>query len=100
MKSVIVLGDGMADWPVPALDGKTPLMVAKKPHIDRIARLGRSGRLVTIPKGQPNGSAVANLSVLGYDPAQTFQGDRYSRRQKILLSRASGPWFASFPGSV
>lgn len=74
MKAVIILGDGMSDHPVAALDGKTPLMVAKKPHIDRIARKGVCGRFVTIPEGMPNGSAVANLSVLGYDPRVCFAG--------------------------
>jgi len=74
MKTVIILGDGMSDHPVKALDGKTPLMVAKKPHIDRIAREGRTGLFASIPKGLPNGSAVANLSVLGYDPAVCFSG--------------------------
>ena len=74
MKHIIVLGDGMSDWPVERLGGKTPLQVADKPHIDRVARLGRTGRFRTIPAGMPNGSAVANLSVLGYDPARVFQG--------------------------
>ncbi|MBD3220858.1 cofactor-independent phosphoglycerate mutase [bacterium] len=74
MKSLIILGDGMSDHPVTALGGKTPLQVAEKPHIDRIAREGVCGRFATIPPGQPNGSAVANLSVLGYDPAVCFSG--------------------------
>lgn len=74
MKTVIILGDGMSDHPVKALDGKTPLMVAKKPHIDRIAREGACGLFKSIPDGMPNGSAVANLSVLGYDPRVCFSG--------------------------
>ncbi len=74
MKTVIILGDGMSDEPIERLGGKTPLMAAKKPNMDRIAREGQVGLFSTIPKGQPNGSAVANLSVLGYDPATTFQG--------------------------
>jgi 2,3-bisphosphoglycerate-independent phosphoglycerate mutase len=74
MKTIIIIGDGMADRPVDALGGKTPLMVANKPAIDRVASEGRVGLFTTIPQGQPNGSAVANLSVLGYDPAVTFQG--------------------------
>lgn len=74
MKSVIILGDGMSDHPVKALGGKTPLMVAKKPHIDSIARRGACGLFKTIPNGMPNGSAVANLSVLGYDPRVCFSG--------------------------
>ncbi len=74
MKSVIIVGDGMADNPIPQLGNKTPLMVAKKPAMDYIARSGRTGRLETIPPDMPTGSAVANLSVLGYDPHRTFQG--------------------------
>lgn len=74
MKTIIILGDGMSDHPVKALNGKTPLMVANKPHIDKIAKEGRTGRFVSVPEGQSNGSAVANLSVLGYDPAVCFQG--------------------------
>ncbi len=74
MKTVIILGDGMSDRPVPALGGKTPLMAAKKPHIDRIARDGRVGLFRTIQPGQPKGSAVANMAVLGYDPEEVYQG--------------------------
>ncbi|HUT76147.1 MAG TPA: phosphoglycerate mutase, partial [Polyangia bacterium] len=74
MKHVIILGDGMSDRPVAVLGGRTPLMVAKKPHIDSIATRGRTGLFRTIPDGQDSGSAVANLSVLGYDPARVYQG--------------------------
>ncbi len=74
MKSVIIIGDGMSDHPVAQLAGKTPLMVAQKPNIDRLAAQGRMGLFTTIPTGQPHGSAVANLSVLGYDPVDTFRG--------------------------
>jgi 2,3-bisphosphoglycerate-independent phosphoglycerate mutase len=74
MKSVVIIGDGMSDWPVARLGGKTPLMVAKKPSIDQISERGCMGLFKTIPDGQPLGSAVANLSVLGYDPVDTFRG--------------------------
>ena len=74
MKSIIVIGDGMSDRPVAALGGKTPLMVARKPHIDRIAREGRMGLLRTIRATGPADSAVANLAVLGYDPEKVSQG--------------------------
>ncbi|MBI9097833.1 MAG: cofactor-independent phosphoglycerate mutase [Spirochaetaceae bacterium] len=74
MKYVIVLGDGMADRPIKKLQGKTPLEVADKPHIDSIAKAGKSGKLKTIPEDMPKGSAVANLGVLGYDSHQFFQG--------------------------
>ncbi len=74
MKYIIILGDGMADDPIPELNNRTPLMVAKKPAMDSIARSGRTGQFKTIPDDMPTGSAVANLSVLGYDPKTTFQG--------------------------
>jgi 2,3-bisphosphoglycerate-independent phosphoglycerate mutase len=74
MKYIIILGDGMADNPVKELNNKTPLMAANKPAIDSIAKYGRSGRLQTIPEDMPTGSAVANLSVMGYDPKETFRG--------------------------
>ncbi len=74
MKYVVILGDGMADYPVKKLDGKTPLMVAETPMMDMIAAKGRTGRLQTIEPDMPTGSAVANLSVLGENPRYTFQG--------------------------
>jgi 2,3-bisphosphoglycerate-independent phosphoglycerate mutase len=74
MKTIIIIGDGMADYPVPELDGRTPLMVAETPAMDRIAREGRTGTFQTIEEDMPTGSAVANLSVLGYDPRETFHG--------------------------
>jgi 2,3-bisphosphoglycerate-independent phosphoglycerate mutase len=74
MKAVVIIGDGMSDRPVAALGGRTPLMVARKPHIDAIARDGVTGLFATVPEGLPNGSDVANLSVLGYDPRACLQG--------------------------
>jgi len=74
MKSIIVIGDGMSDRPIDALGGKTPLQAARKPHIDRIARDGRMGLLRTVGATGPADSAVANLAVLGYDPAVSSQG--------------------------
>jgi 2,3-bisphosphoglycerate-independent phosphoglycerate mutase len=74
LKYVIFLGDGMADLPIPELGGKTPLQVATKPAMDRIAREGRCGSLVTVEDDMPPGSEVANLTVLGYDPHECYQG--------------------------
>jgi 2,3-bisphosphoglycerate-independent phosphoglycerate mutase len=74
MKYVIFLGDGMADYPIPELNGKTPLMVAKKPGMDWIAREGRTGLFRTIAPDMLTGSAIANLSVLGYNAMELFQG--------------------------
>ncbi len=74
MKYVILLGDGMADYPLEELGGKTPLEAARTPNLDIIARKGTLGLIDTIPPGMIPGSDVANLSVLGYDPARYFTG--------------------------
>ena len=74
MKTIIILGDGMSDYPIERLNGRTPLQAANKPNIDRIAREGRMGLFETVPEGLPKGSEVANLSVLGYDPIKTYNG--------------------------
>jgi 2,3-bisphosphoglycerate-independent phosphoglycerate mutase len=74
MKYVLVVGDGMADYPVPELGGKTPLQVARKPNMDSIAAKGRSGLLKTVPDGFNPGSDTAILSLLGYDPRQYTVG--------------------------
>ena len=74
MKYVVILGDGMADYPVEALGGKTPLQVARKPHIDELSRLGETGLVKTVPDGMKPGSDVANLAVMGYDPQKCYTG--------------------------
>ena len=74
MKYVVLLGDGMADYPTSMLGGKTPLQCAFTPFLDQIAAEGTLGLVDTIPAGFTPGSDVANLSVLGYDPAQTYTG--------------------------
>ncbi len=74
MKHIIILGDGMADWAVPSLNGKTLLQYADTPHMDRLARMGCSGRLVTVPEGFHPGSEVANSSILGFDQHVVYEG--------------------------
>jgi 2,3-bisphosphoglycerate-independent phosphoglycerate mutase len=74
MKHIIILGDGMSDYPVERLDNRTPLEVASKPNIDYIANYGRCGMFRTLEDDLATGSAVANLSVLGYNPRECFQG--------------------------
>lgn len=74
MKYAVLLGDGMADWAVESLGGKTPLEYARIPNMDRIAREGTLGLIDTVPKGMKPGSDVAILSVLGYDPAACYTG--------------------------
>lgn len=74
MKYIVMLGDGMADYPVEALGGKTPLQVAVKPHIDRLAKYGEMGMVKTVPDGMKPGSDVANLAAMGYDPGSCYTG--------------------------
>ena len=74
MKYVVVLCDGMADYPVPALGGKTPMMVAKKPHIDALAAKAEVGLVRPVAPGLKPGSDVANMSVLGFDPHRFYTG--------------------------
>ena len=74
MKYIVLLGDGMADYPLPELGGKTPLEFADTPNMDRMAAGGTVGLIDTIPAGFTPGSDVANLSVLGYDPKQYHTG--------------------------
>ncbi|MFQ5887962.1 MAG: cofactor-independent phosphoglycerate mutase [Candidatus Hydrothermarchaeales archaeon] len=74
MKYIILVGDGMADFPLDELGSKTPLEVAFKPNIDRLASKARLGTLKTIPDGMEAGSDIANLSILGYDPRKYYTG--------------------------
>ena len=74
MKYVVVLYDGMADYPVPQFDGKTPMMLAKKPNFDGLAKKGTVGLVKTVPDGMKPGSDVANMSVMGFDPSIYYTG--------------------------
>ena len=74
MKYVILIGDGMGDYPIPELGGKTPLEAAKTPHMDALARRGELGLVRTIPPGMEPGSDIANLAIMGYDPARYHTG--------------------------
>lgn len=74
MKYAIVLGDGMADEPIEALEGKTPLEYAKTPAMDQLSKMGQVGMVHTIPEGMKPGSDTANLSVMGYDPQKYYSG--------------------------
>ena len=74
MKYVVVLCDGMADYPVPALGGKTPMMCADKPHMDALAKKAEVGLVRTVAPGMKPGSDVANMSVLGFDPTKYYTG--------------------------
>ncbi len=74
MKYLVIVGDGMADYPEKQFDGKTALQYAKTPHFDRLAAQGTLGLVRTIPDSLPPGSDTANLSVIGYDPLQYYTG--------------------------
>lgn len=74
MKYVVILGDGMADYPVKELDDKTPLEYATTPVMDELAKISEIGMAQTIPQGMKPGSDTANLAVMGYDPQKYYTG--------------------------
>jgi len=74
MKFLVLLGDGMADFPVAALDNHTPLQAATTPAMDQAVTQGVSGLFKPIPDAYPAGSDIGNLSVFGYDPDEAFTG--------------------------
>ncbi len=74
MKYLVMLCDGMADYPVEQFDGKTPMMMAKAPFMQSLAQKAEVGVVKTVPDGMKPGSDVANLAVLGYDPAACYTG--------------------------
>jgi len=74
VKYCIIVPDGMADYPVDKLSGRTPVETARTPNLDFIAQNGQLGTVRTIPSGFPAGSDVANLTLLGYDPKKYYSG--------------------------
>ena len=74
MKYIVLVGDGMADYPINELGNKTPLEAAKIPNMNFIAKNGRVGLVHTIPEGFAPASDVANLSIIGYDPVKYYSG--------------------------
>ena len=74
MKSIIILGDGMADEPIEALGGQTPMQYADTPYMDKLAGLGVTGRMKTVADGFHPGSEVANMAVLGYNLPTVYEG--------------------------
>lgn len=73
-KYIVLLGDGMGDYPLAELGNRTPLEVAATPGMDYLAQRGSMGLMRTIPEGMAKGSDVANLSILGYDPVKYYTG--------------------------
>ena len=74
VKYLLLIPDGMADQPIPQLNGRTPLEAAATPHMDRLAREGSVGWARTVPDGMPAGSDVACMSLFGYDPKTYHTG--------------------------
>lgn len=73
-KIVILLGDGMGDYPIDSLGGRTPLEAARTPNMDRVARMGILGLARSVPEGMQPGSDTANMAILGYDPSSCYTG--------------------------
>jgi len=92
MKYLLIIGDGMADNPVPELGGKTPLEAVVKPHIDALCAKSTLGSVLTVPRQQPPGSDTAILSIFGCDPNLYFTG-----RSPL---EAAGCGFSVKPGDV
>jgi 2,3-bisphosphoglycerate-independent phosphoglycerate mutase len=90
LKFLVLLGDGMADFPIAELNGRTPLEAADTPAMDEVARLGICALFNPIPEDLPPGSDVGNLSVFGYDPKTTYTGRAplEAARQGILLTES------------
>ncbi len=75
MKYIVILGDGMADYPISEFGDKTPLQAANKPNIDGLAKTSEIGLVKTVPDHlSPPGSDIANMSVMGYDPDVYYTG--------------------------
>ncbi|MBI4707163.1 MAG: cofactor-independent phosphoglycerate mutase [Candidatus Omnitrophica bacterium] len=74
MKYIVLVGDGMADYPIKELGDRTPLEAARTPNMDFIAKHGRLGRVRTVPEGKSPASDVANMTILGYDPKKYYTG--------------------------
>jgi len=88
-KYIILVGDGMGDYPLDRLGGRTPMEAARTPNMDRLAQAGKMGTAQTIPRGMAPGSDVANMSLLGYDPAvyHTGRGPLEAASMGVLLER-------------
>ena len=89
-KSILVVGDGMADEPLESLGGKTPLQVAHTPHMDFFAANGTVGMVRTVPEGMPPGSDVANMSLMGYSPRSYYSGRAPLEAASMGVEMSSG----------
>lgn len=89
MKYAVLIGDGMADYPLEELGGKTILQAARTPAMDYIAAHGKTGLAKTIPDGFSPGSDIANMSIIGYDPAVYYSGRAPLEAASIGVALAS-----------
>lgn len=92
MKYCIIVPDGMADYPQRKFTGRTPLEIARTPNMDRLAKEGELGLVQIIPKGFSPGSDVANLSLLGYDPAKYYTGRAPLEAVNLGITLGQGDW--------
>ena len=79
-KYIVLVGDGIGDYPLETLGGKTPLEAAHTPNMDFIASNGVLGLVETVPDGMPPGSDVANMNLLGFDPKNIILGEDLLRQ--------------------
>ena len=93
-KTVFLVADGMAGWPLDILSGRTTLQAASTPTLDLLAPKSRVGRCRTVPQGMPPGSDVANMSLLGYDPRahHTGRGPIEAAAQGLSLNQDDLVW--------
>ncbi|MFH1459244.1 MAG: cofactor-independent phosphoglycerate mutase [Candidatus Omnitrophota bacterium] len=74
IKYIVLVPDGMADYPLEELGQRTPLEVARTPNMDSLVQKGRIGLSSFVPEGLTPGSDVANLAIFGYDPQKFYSG--------------------------
>ena len=93
-KTVFLVADGMAGWPLDILGGRTSLHAASTPTLDLLAPKSRCGLCRTVPHGMPPGSDVANMSLLGYDPQthHTGRGPIEAAAQGLALDQDDLVW--------
>lgn len=92
MKYCIIIPDGLADYPVEKLNGRTPVEIARTPNLDFLAQNGQLGTVRTIPGGFPAGSDVANLTIVGYSPKEYYTGRAPLEAASIGINLDDGDW--------
>ncbi len=92
MKYCIIIPDGMADYAIDKLSGRTPIETARTPNLDFIAQNGQLGIARTIPSGFPAGSDVANLTIVGYNPKEYYSGRAPLEAASIGIKLNDGDW--------